>query len=93
MRLKLSGKTFQNKLSKVIILYALEDFNRRNRKTFVEPLTFTFQLSKCNVPRNSSTNLHLYKTLVKKINLETIHLQKLNQRIIVMAHVHQVIIF
>ena len=38
------------------IFFALEDFYRTNLKTFVEPLTCTTQLSKWNVPRDSSTN-------------------------------------
>ena len=38
------------------ILFALEDFNRNNLKTFVEPLTCTSQLSKWNGPHYSSIN-------------------------------------
>ena len=38
------------------ILFALEVFNRKNFKAFVEPLTCTSQLSKWNVPRDSLTN-------------------------------------
>ena len=49
------------------ILFALEDFNRKNLKTFAEPLTCTSQLSKWNVRRDSSTNpAPIDKTLVKK---------------------------
>ena len=56
------------------IPFALEDSNRKNLKTFVEPLTCTSQLSKWNVPRDSSTNpTPIDKTLVKKLNLGTIH--------------------
>ena len=73
-----------------VILFALEDFNRKNLKFFVEPLTCKSQLSKWNVPRDSSTNfIPIDKTHVKKINLETTRPQKLNQKIIVMTHVHQ----
>ena len=62
------------------ILFALEDFSRKNLKTFVEPT------------RDSSTNpTPIEKTLVKKLNLGMIHLQKLSQKIIVMTHVHQMI--
>ena len=50
------------------ILFALEDFNRKNLKTFVEPLTCTSQLSKWNVPCDSSANpTPIDKTLVKEI--------------------------
>ena len=50
------------------ILFALEDFNRRNFKAFVERLTCTAQLSKWNVPPDSSTNLApIGKTPVKNI--------------------------
>ena len=51
------------------ILFALEDFNRKKLKTFVEHLTCTSQLSKWNVPRDSSTNPPppIDKTLVIKI--------------------------
>ena len=74
------------------ILFALEDFKRKHLKTFVEPLTCTSQLSKWNVPRDSSTNRAPFdKTLVKKLNLKTIRPQKFNQKIIVMTHVHQMI--
>ena len=46
-------------------LFALEDFNRKDFKTFVEPLTCTSQLSKWNVPRDSSFNAApIDKTLV-----------------------------
>ena len=46
----------------------MEDFNRKYFKTFVKPLTCTSQLSKWNVPRDSSTNpAPTDKTLVKKI--------------------------
>ena len=38
------------------ILFALKDFNRKNFKNFVQPLTCTSQLSKWNVPRDSLTN-------------------------------------
>ena len=38
------------------ILFALEEFNRKNLNTFVEPLTFISQLSKWNVPLHCSTN-------------------------------------
>ena len=72
------------------ILFTLEDFNRKNLKTFVEPLTCTSQLSIWNVRRDSSTNPSpIDKSLVKKINMETTRPQKLNQKIIVMTHVHQ----
>ena len=48
------------------IYFALEDFNRRNLKCFVEPLTGTFQLSRWNVPHDSSTYpAPIDKTLVK----------------------------
>ena len=74
------------------ILFVLEDFNGKKLKTFAEPLTCTSQLLKWNVPRDSSTNPSPFdKTLVKKINLETIRTQKLNQKIIVMIHPHQMI--
>ena len=72
------------------ILFVLEDFNRKKLKTFAEPLTCTSQLLKQNVPHDSSTNPSpIDKTIVKKINLETIRTQKLNQKIIVMTHAHQ----
>ena len=74
------------------ILFVLEDFNGKKLKTFAEPLTCTSQLLKWNVLRDSSTNPSpIDKTLVKKINLETIRTQKLNQKIIVMIHAHQMI--
>ena len=48
------------------IYFALEDLNRRNLKLFVEPLTGAFQLSKWNVPRDSSTYpAPIDKSLVK----------------------------
>ena len=48
-------------------LFAWEDFNRKNLETFVEPLTCISQLSKCNFPRDSSTNLHLLmKPLIRQ---------------------------
>ena len=63
-------------------LFALEDFNRKNLETFVEPLTCISQLSKCNVPRDSSTNpAPIDETLDK-----TIPLQKLNWKISVMLN-------
>ena len=72
------------------ILFVLEDFNRKKLKTFAEPLTCTSQLLKQNVPHDSSTNPSpIDKTIVKKIHLETIRTQKLNQKIIVMTHAHQ----
>ena len=48
--------------------FPLEDFNGKNLKIFVKPLTCTSQLSKWNVSRDSSTNpVPIYKTLVKII--------------------------
>ena len=74
------------------ILFALEDFNRNNLKTFVEPLTCTSQLSKWNGPHYSSINsAPVDKTVVKELNLERICPQKVNQKIIVMTHLHQMI--
>ena len=64
------------------ILFALEDFNRKNLKTFVEPLMCTSQLSKWNIPCDASTNVaHIDKTLSKNFNLETVCPQNLNQKI------------
>ena len=55
------------------ILFALKDFNRKNLKNFVELLTCTSQFSNWNVPRGSSTYpTAIDKTLLKKLNLETI---------------------
>ena len=52
------------------ILFALEEFNRKKLKTFVEPLTCTSHLSKWNVSLHSSANpAPIDKTLVKKIKL------------------------
>ena len=74
------------------ILFALEDFNRNNLKTFVEPLTCTSQLSKWNGPHYSSINsAPVDKIVVKELNLERICPQKVNQKIIVMTHLHQMI--
>ena len=56
------------------ILFTLEDFNRKNLKTFVEPLTCASQLSKWNVPRDSSTNpAPIGKILEKKIWRQSFH--------------------
>ena len=50
------------------IRFALEDFNRKNLKTFVELLTCAPQLRKWNLPRDSSSNpAPIDKTLLKKI--------------------------
>ena len=50
------------------IFFALEDFNRKKLKRFVEPLTYTSQLSKQNIPRDPSSNpAPIDKTLVRII--------------------------
>ena len=48
------------------VLFALEDLNKKKLNTFVEPLTYASQLSKCNAPSDSSTNpVPINKILVK----------------------------
>ena len=67
------------------ILFTLEVFKRKNLKTSVEPLRCTSQLSKWNVPHDTSSNfVPTDKTPVKTLNLE-------NRKIIAMIHVHQMI--
>ena len=64
------------------ILFALEDFNRKDLKAYVKSFTCTSQLLKWNVPHDSSTILPLLiKLILKKLNLVTIRPQKLNQKI------------
>lgn len=62
--------------------FALEDFNTEDLKTLVEPLTCTFQLSKCDVPRDSST----YPTPIDKTLDKTIPPQNLNWKISVILN-------
>ena len=50
------------------ILFALEDFNRKDLKAYVKSFTCTSQLLKWNVPHDSSTNpAPIDKTHNKKI--------------------------
>ena len=60
--------SLENAIMLVLFFLLWKILIEKKLKTFVEPLTCTSQLSKWNVPRDSSTNPALInKTLVKKI--------------------------